>query len=456
MKVLLLNPPGNRTFIRDYYCSKVSKSNYLFQPIDLVIQSGILSEQHQVTVCDAIADRLSTESTLEFIAALSPDAIISLAGSVCLDADLEFLAQAARHTTTLLVSGDAFLDTPEQWLQRYPCIDGILLDFTSRDTLDFLAGDRQLAASIVSSGTTGGYSRPRGEEFSIPVPRHELFSSPNYHFPFVKQRQFATVLTDYGCPYRCSFCVMATLGYRFRPVSNVMEELRHVKGLGIRELFFFDQSFGINRERTLELCQSMEREGLRFGWACYSRVDLIDREMLTAMKKAGCHTIIFGVESASELILERYRKGYSKQQILSAFRLCRASGIRTVATFILGLPEETRQTAMETIDFLKQIDCDFASFNIAVPRAGTELRQNAIQEGLISSDLTVMDQSGTDIDIGMASHHLSPGEIGELKHLALRTFYLRPSYLLRRLTAIRSWYELTEQIREGFYMLRDH
>lgn len=454
MKVLLLNPPGNKTFIRDYYCSKVSKSNYLFQPIDLLIQSGILSGRHQVTVCDAIADKLSAENTLELIAKLAPDAIISLAGSVCLDDDLNFLAQATLHTTTLLVSGDAFLDVPEQWLERYPYINGILLDFTSDDTLHFLDGNRQQAASIVSSGNTGTYNRPRGQEFSVPVPQHELFNLPHYRFPFVQQQEFATVLTDFGCPYHCTFCVMATLGYRYRPVVNVMEELRYLKHLGIRELFFFDQSFGIKRERAMELCNNMASEGLTFGWVCYSRVDLIDQDLLTAMKKAGCHTIIFGVESASELILKQYRKGYTKQDILAAFRLCRASGIRTVATFILGLPEETRQTALETIDFLRNIDCDFASFNIAVPRAGTELRHNAIQEGLIKDTMTVMDQSGT--TVAMASHHLSAGEIGELKHLALRTFYLRPSYLFRRLTAIRSWYELKEQVREGFHMLWDH
>jgi anaerobic magnesium-protoporphyrin IX monomethyl ester cyclase len=454
MKVLLLNPPGTQTFVRDYYCSKVSKSNYLFQPIDLVIQSGILSEHHEVTVCDSIADRLSAEATLKLIENLGPDIIISLAGSVSLNDDLAFLELAARHCRTLLVSGDAFLDEPQNWLTQQPFIGGILLDFTSDDVLAFINGDVRNSPSIVTPGSRSVYHRPRNQEFSIPVPLHEKFTSPNYRFPFVRQRKFATVLTDFGCPYRCSFCVMATLGYRYRPVANVMEELRHVKGLGIRELFFFDQSFGIQRERAMELCENMQREGLKFGWVCFSRVDLIDQELLTVMKKAGCHTIIFGVESASELILERYRKGYTKQDILKAFRLCRASGIRTVATFILGLPEETRQTAMETIDFLKYIDCDFASFNIAVPRAGTELRQNAIQEGLISNSMTVMDQSGT--AIAMASHHLTPGEIGKLKHLALRTFYLRPSYLLRRLTSIRSWYELKEQIREGLHLLWDH
>lgn len=454
MKVMLLNPPGSQPYVRDYYCSKVSKSNYLFQPIDLVMQSGILSGPHLVTVCDAIAERLTPKQTIDFVIQAAPDTIISLAGSVCLDDDLAFLAQVAPHCETLLVSGDAFLDEPERWLEQYEFITGILLDFTSDDVLRFLEGDRQGAASIVSRGCVTTYMRPRSQEFTIPVPHHELFTSTHYRFPFVRQRQFATILTDFGCPYRCSFCVMATLGYRYRSADNVMNELRYLKGLGMRELFFIDQSFGVRRDKALLLCEAMAGERLEFGWVCYSRVDLIDRDLLVAMKQAGCHTIIFGVESASSLILERYQKGYTKQEILATFRLCREYGVRTVATFILGLPEETHQTAMETIAFLKDIDCDFASFNIAVPRAGTELRKNAIHDGLVSEHITVMDQSGT--SIAMATHHLSSAEVGELKHLALRTFYLRPSYLLRRLAGIRSWYELKEQIREGFHLLSDH
>jgi len=454
MKVLLLNPPASQPFVRDYYCSKVSKSNYLFQPIDLVMQSGILAERHQVTVCDAIADRLTPEQVFTLLRQSAPDAIVSLAGSACLYDDMLFLEQAAQLCGTLLVSGDAFLDEPKRWLEQYPFLAGILLDFTSNDTIRFLDGDRQGAAAVFSVNTGTPYIRPRGQKFSIPVPRHELFSSPNYRFPFVRQSQFATILTDFGCPYRCSFCIMATLGYRYRSADNVMEELLYLKRLGMRELFFIDQSFGVRRDKALELCESMAIKQLGFGWVCYSRVDLVDLELLKAMKLAGCHTIIFGVESASALILERYQKGYTKQTILASFRLCRELGIRTVATFIIGLPEETRQTAMETICFLKDIECDFASFNIAVPRAGTLLRKNAIAEGLISKDITVMDQSGTSIT--MATRYLSPEEVGEIKHLALRTFYLRPSYLLRRLASIRSWYELKEQIREGFHLFFDH
>jgi len=246
---------------------------------------------------------------------------------------------------------------------------------------------------------------------------------------------------------------MASLGYRYRPVDNVMAELQYLKKIGINELFFIDQSFAVKRERALQLCEEMTGEKMQFGWVCYSRVDLIDRELLRVMKKAGCHTIIFGVESASSAILKSYHKGYTKKDILETFRLCRDEGVRTVATFILGLPEETLETAHETVEFLKSIDCDFASFNVAVPRAGTGLRQNAIRDGLIADTEEIMDQSGT--TIAMPTHHLTAEQVRDLKTTALRRFYLRPSYLLRRLLGIRSIYELREQLYEGFSLLRD-
>lgn len=451
MNILLLNPPGDKPYIRDYYCSKVSKSNYLFPPIDLIMLSGILSEKHHLSVCDAIADQLGNQQCLDLIIAGKHDVIISLVGAASLDSDLQFLRQASHHVTMTVVSGDALLENPSQWLDSYPFLSAVLLDFTSTDIVEFLAGNRSGIRSIVFPGSSGTAERPRGEEFSIPVPRHELFSSANYRFPFVHSKNFTTVLTDYGCPYRCSFCVMASLGYRYRGVENVVAELRALHRLGKKELFIIDQSFGVKRERALELCWRMSSEGFGFGWVCFSRVDLIDKDLLHAMKRAGCHTIIFGVESASSAILQQYHKGYSTQDIIETFALCRREGIRTVATFILGLPEETRETATETIAFLKHIQCDYISVNVAVPRAATELRATAIREGLISEHLTTMDQSGETIT--MASRHLSMEELRALRRKALSSFYLRPSYLLRRILSLKSWYEFKEQTIEGLHLL---
>jgi radical SAM superfamily enzyme YgiQ (UPF0313 family) len=457
MNILLLNPPGTHAFVRDYYCSKVSKSNYLFHPVDLLTLSGILSQRHTISVIDAIADRLTEVVFLQRFEEVKPDVVISLVGAVSLDSDLGILKKLTSSGSRILVSGDVFLDDPQRWLERCSFIEAVILDFSSDDILAYLdgAGDA-ITPTIVSrfNSETQPLIRARREEFFLPVPRHELFNSPNYNFPFVRHKSFATVLTDYGCPFPCTFCVMATLGYRYRSIESVIAEFHHLKQLGKREIFFMDQTFGTIRSRALEMCRVMQEEQFGFGWVCYSRVDLADLQLLTAMRDAGCHTIIFGVESGSDSILKLYQKGYTRQQISAAFALCRDLGIRTVATFIIGLPDETLRTAMETVDFLKDIQCDFASFNIAVPRAGTPLRSEAIRLGLTDSSTITMDQSGATVI--MPSKHLTTNEIMALKSLALRRFYLRPAYLLRRLLKLKNWYELKEQIREGYHLLKDH
>lgn len=245
---------------------------------------------------------------------------------------------------------------------------------------------------------------------------------------------------------------MGTLGHKLRPVDNVMEELSAIKRLGIRDIFFLDQTFGTDRRRSLDLCDALREDETAWRWLCFSRVDVLDAEMMKVMKTAGCHTIIFGVESADEALLKRYRKGYTTEQVRRAFAAAKNAGIRTVATFILGLPGETWDSALKTIDFARTLDCDFASLNVAVPRLGTELRSSAVAAGQISPDLVEFDQSGS--QVVMETEQLSREQLKSLKRLAVRKIYLRPGYILRRLAALRSWDEFRIQAAEGFQLMQ--
>lgn len=456
-KALLLNPPGSKIYIRDYYCSKVSQAGYLNHPVDLLMLSGRLSEHYDVHVIDALADRLDRSSCLRLIERLRPDVVVSLIGAVSLTEDLSFLAKLKRPDLLLTVTGDVVMDNAEQWLKQHAFIDAAILDFTSDDLLHFIEGRSGPFPWIVTRHNDNhlqGNQRPMNQEYTLPLPRHDLFNSCGYRHPFVRYREFATVLTDYGCPYECTFCIMNAIGYKARTVDNVMEELRLLKQLGKKEIYFDDQTFGVSKERTLDLCARMKQERFKFGWVCFMRVDLITEELLSAMKAAGCHTIMMGVESASTRLREKYRKGISKQQIEEAFRLCRSMKIRTVATFLLGLPEETEETAEETIDYAIKLGCDFASFNVAVPRIATALRQEALSEGLITQELVVMDQTGT--EIAMATKYLSQVQLRWLRQKAVRDFYLRPGYLWQRALGISTLHELTEHLSEAWHLLRSH
>ncbi len=454
-KFLFLNPPAPVPVIRDYYCSKTSRSNYLFPPIDFVMQSGLLYQYYDLFFIDAVRDKLSEEKAIAAIEEINPHIIFFLAGAVNYPADINFISKLDISGRILIASGDLFLSEPQRWLEKFSFIDAIVLDFTNNDTLYYIKGTYHLIRNMVYRTDTDIIVESRKgnaqNTIDLPVPIHELFINRSYRFPFSRHHKFSVVLTDFGCLYKCRFCVMASLPYRFRTKNTILEEFNYLYQLGVREFFWLNQTFGIKKEQALEILEEMEAFVPHFSWTAFCRPDIVDETLISGMKNAGCHTIIFGVESGSEDILKKYRKGYTSEQVKSAFALCRKYKIKTVGTFILGLPGETEHTIRKTISLSRDLGCDFASFHVAVPRAGTELRKESIKTGLINREDFSMDQSGSDINFVPDS--LSQNDLLRLKRKAVLGFYLRPRYLLKRLLSIKSFYQGLNMAYQAVFLI---
>ncbi|MDI6756528.1 MAG: radical SAM protein [Endomicrobiia bacterium] len=457
-KVLLLNPPGRNLYIRDYYCSKTSQADYITPPIDLLMVSGyLIGDRFKVRLIDAVVDGLSVGECLADAARFAPDAVVFLVGAVSWQEDkifLKSLSEALGQRAVFIGSGDVLREDFEKRFEELDFMDAALLDFTNGDALKIIEGADPSALENSAVRSTDGVVR-RGpvaasREVSCPVPMHELFVGKNYRHPFSRARRFASVLTEFGCPYKCSFCVIAEIGYKKRPIENVIAEVSSVAAMGVREIFFATQTFGASKEYSLALCRALER--LDIGWFTFSRVDVADREILSAMRRAGCHTVIFGVESGSDAILAKYRKGYDKKKIRETLGTCSELGITSVGTFILGLPEDTDETLAETLDFAVSLPLDYASFNVAVPRHGTSLRREALDDGLIGRDFAQMDQSGS--EIAMRTKNLSREDVLAFRRKMVRAFYLRPSYLSGRLMKIRSVGDLLFQLRHAVALVK--
>ena len=459
MRILLLNPPGKKIYVRNYYCSSTSKASYLFHPIDLVMLSARLSEGgNTLFFRDAIADHLSPEKSLNEIARLNPDAVVALTGCVSWNEDIVFFNSLKKRLpeTTIIVGGDLFFDNPESFLKEHPSLSAIYFDFISQDVNHYLAGDFEHVRNMAfrqNDTVIVRKNKPEPKDLNdFPVPRQDLFISKNYRFPFAKRHPFATILTSYGCPYDCLFCVGGNIGFASRDSENVLKEIMMLKELGVSEIFFEDFTFGIPRKNIVKLLDAIIQNRMLISWTCFSRVDVLDRDMLCKMKEAGCHTIIFGVESGDERILKLYNKKYTKDQVTAAFKHCKEIGIRTAGTFIIGLPEETEESCLATIRFAKELDCDFASFNVAVPRSGTALREKSIEKKLIKDEDIQFDHSGD--EIAMATNHLNKEEVLRLKRLAVREFYFRPGYILRRIRNLSSFWELRQHVSESWSLFR--
>jgi radical SAM superfamily enzyme YgiQ (UPF0313 family) len=455
MRVLLLNPPGERIYIRDYLCSKTTKSNYLFHPIDLIVLSGTVAERHEASVLDCMAERLDEEHAAARIDALDPEVIVSLVGSVSWDEDRRFLAAQAARGRRVLVAGDVVHEGSQQRLASEPWIEAALHVFSNQDVIHYLGGELDAVAEMTVRDADGTPRRisahgvQRGT-YRVPRPRHELFPAKGYHFSFARSEPFATLLTDYGCPYPCTFCVIGTLGFQTRAVDDVLEEVDHLRARGVHELFVMDQTFGIQRERAFELCAAFEERG-DLSWTTYCRPDTADDELCAALSRAGCHTLMMGVESADDAILAAYKKGYPAAKVRDGFRRAKRHGLRTVGTFIIGLPEETEESIQKTLALAIDLDMDFMSLNMAVPRFGTPFRAQAVDLGLCDPDDLVMDQGGADAFLPTST--LDRDAMLRLKKRMIRRFYLRPSYLWKRLSGVTTLYELRAQAREGLALL---
>jgi len=229
--------------------------------------------------------------------------------------------------------------------------------------------------------------------------------------------------------------------------------LKYIQSLGIKEVFFRDYTFTMNKEITKQLCREIVNNKIDITWICVTRTDCVDRELLILMKDAGCHTIQFGVESGSDEILKKYSKRIDKKHIKEVFEICNKLKINTLSHFIIGLPGETKDDIEATINFAKELKTDYAAFNLFVPMIGTRAREEVIEKGwLKNEDISLLDSS--DDEVPIETPWIKKEELLKMKRRALKKFYLRPSYMARMIYKRKSLKEFKELVKNGLVVIR--
>jgi len=154
--------------------------------------------------------------------------------------------------------------------------------------------------------------------------------------------------------------------------ARVIEEIKYlIKNYQIDGLHFYDDTLTVNKPRIIELCNQMIEEKINLPWACFTRVDCVDEEILKKMAEANCYQIFYGVEAGNQRMLDVMNKGITIEQIKKAFALTRKYKIEALASFIIGVPTETLEDTKESLKFAKEIKADFAHWEIYTPHPGT-------------------------------------------------------------------------------------
>ena len=256
----------------------------------------------------------------------------------------------------------------------------------------------------------------------LALPAFHLLPMNKYYYE-IMGNDFTLFESSRGCPFSCTYCFKSMYGKerRQKSLDKITEEVRYgIEKFGIKNAYFIDLEFCLNKKLVESLCDFLIKEKYDFNWTCQTRFDTIDADLLKKMKKAGCSIIHFGVESGSQKILDKINKKLTIQQIKKGMKLVKKSNIKTVCFFMFGLPTETKTDIDMTIKLAKELNPTYASFHIAVPYLGTQFYEE------IKSEL---DERGL-----FPLAYGNQKELEKIKKKAYRKFYLRPGYVFSRIS----------------------
>ncbi|MBR9682514.1 MAG: radical SAM protein [Candidatus Aenigmarchaeota archaeon] len=293
---------------------------------------------------------------------------------------------------------------------------------------------------------------------SISQPARELLPMDKYRYPIGKHKKISVIITSRGCPYKCIFCNKTMFGqmWRARSAKNVVDEIENVyRTYGIKSFIFYDDLFVTDKNRAIEICQGIIDRKLNIEWKCECRVNLVDKELLTKMREAGCILISYGVESANQKSLDFLNKGITVEQIRTAFKLSKEVGIEKMAYLIIGIPGESKEDAMRTITFAEEIDADYVQISILTPMKNTPLFDVANEKGWIVSKYAKnpYDQELTERHV-LATGDIPEEDLEKLMKDAHRKFLLTPKYLFKTVKRVRSLNQIKNVMITGTQYLK--
>jgi anaerobic magnesium-protoporphyrin IX monomethyl ester cyclase len=280
---------------------------------------------------------------------------------------------------------------------------------------------------------------------SLPFPARDLLGESDAYLPppaTYRQKPVAVMITSRGCNRRCIFCFqMGDRGkrrIRYRSVESVLEEIQLCYRQGYREIKFLDDTLAADYPRAMELARGIKELNLNLTWFASACVHQVDAALLRAFREAGCWAVLFGAESGVQKNLNSLKKGITLEQTRRAVKAARKEGLTVHTPFIFGIPGETFEEGLQTVDFACELSPDMASFHALTPFPGTELHDNIERYGEMSPDLSAYTYQGA----AFVPFTMTREEISRLRQIAYRRFYSRPGYLFKRLLRVRSVHEI--------------
>jgi anaerobic magnesium-protoporphyrin IX monomethyl ester cyclase len=422
MRTLLINPP------------------YPFQefpiiPMGLLYLAAVLErDAYEVDVLDLLVSRYSKDKIRRKLDTYQPDIV----GVTCVTMNYHTASDILKYCKSVdedaktLIGGPHVTFAAPETLMEAPWIDIVVRGEGELAMLDIARGKKLEEIPGITFRSGNGIhatpDRPLIENLDgLPLPARHLFPLSRYHV----LASHCSLITGRGCPFNCIFCVGSKMGgrrARFRNPKLVVDEIEEGLSLGFREVNFEDDLFTLNHKHLNAICDEIIDRGLDFNWSVFARVDTVNPEVLAKLQKAGCNWLCYGVESGNQEILDRVKKKITLDRVRDSVRMAKEAGVNVLASFILGLPGETKETIAETMEFAQELDT-YYGFHVMAPFPGTEVREMAGEYGveILTDDWARYDANrpvtrtpgASPSDITAALHRyyrglrLTPEELGE-------------------------------------------
>lgn len=266
----------------------------------------------------------------------------------------------------------------------------------------------------------------------LDFPNWDDFNLKLYSPPTKKFNPYLPLMTTWGCPYSCIYCFQAQKKFRKRSAKNVVDEIEYlINHYHIKEIELIDDNFTLDLDHAFSVCDEIISRGVKIAWNLPGgiRVDAASRELLKRFKEAGCYALSFGVESGSQKVLDTIHKKIKLDQVRKVIATAKKERLRIIAFIIFGLPNETRDDMAETIRFVKNLNTDFAQFQIAMPYPGTQLYDILKKENrLLTEDWSLYDRYAGRAVFEMGA---TKTEIEAAFRKGIMSFYLRPKFIFK-------------------------
>jgi anaerobic magnesium-protoporphyrin IX monomethyl ester cyclase len=375
MRTLLINPPYPFT-------------EWPNIPLGLSYIAAVLEKNGlEVRVLDLLVSQYSEEKLRRCMAEFRPEVVGVTAVTMNYPTSSNTLKLCKRFDENVVsvIGGPHVTFCAEQTLREAPWIDIVVRGQGEYTMLDIASGKRPAEIDGLVFREDGGMVTTRNRPWienldELPFPARHLF-------PLSKYRAFnagGSLITGRGCPFNCIFCAghrMTGRRVRLRNARSVVDEMQMVQELGFREIHVEDDLLTLNHAHVHAICDEIANRRLKIRWNAFSRVDTVTRELLERMKQAGCFGLLFGVESGNQEILDRAKKKITLEKVGKAVALAKETGLTAVASFILGLPGETKDTMRQSYDFARKLDTPYC-FHVLAPFPGTEVREKAEEYGI--------------------------------------------------------------------------